>query len=666
MKQMSQTKQPSPATKTPLVDSFGKDLTQLAAEGKLDPVVGRAEEIKRCSQILSRRKKNNPLLIGEPGVGKTAIVEGLAMKIVDRTCSRALFGKRIIALELANLVAGTKYRGQFEERLQQIINEVQSATNVILFIDEIHALVGAGAASGSLDAANILKPALARGEIQCIGSTTTEEYRLSIEKDGALNRRFQQVMVNPTTSEETRIILENIKDRYEDHHSVRYEPSALDACVMLSERYIADRFLPDKAIDLLDEAGATVHANGIVIPEKMKKLEDRLAAIVKKKKSAVDSQDYEAAAKLRDEALAVTDLIIQAKKDWEKSLTKKENRLTVTETDIADLVSTITGIPVARMTGTEIEKLSTMENSLKNVVIGQDEAVHKLTRAIKRSRAGLKSKKKPIGTFMFIGPSGVGKSELAKQLAKYLFSSEDALIRIDMSEYSEKFTTSRITGAPPGYVGYESGGQLTEKVRRRPYSVILLDEIEKADPAIFNTLLQVLDDGRLTDGQGKTVDFKNTVIIMTSNVGVKVLQDFGTGIGFASKSLEMQKEAAGDILRKEVSKKFPPEFINRIDDIITFNSLSKDDIRRIVEIELKDLQTRIVENGYTIELTQEAKDFLTDKGYNSLFGARPLKRAIQTHLEDVIAEAYIDSKVKVGDHLVITKSESGDTLVVKS
>jgi ATP-dependent Clp protease ATP-binding subunit ClpC len=665
MKQMSQTKQPSPATKTPLVDSFGKDLTQLAAEGKLDPVVGRAEEIKRCSQVLSRRKKNNPLLIGEPGVGKTAIVEGLAMRIVNRTCARALFGKRIIALELANLVAGTKYRGQFEERIEQIIQEVQSSGNIILFIDEVHAIVGAGAASGSLDAANILKPALARGEIQCIGSTTTEEYRLSIEKDGALNRRFQQIMVNPTTAEETRIILENIKSKYEDHRAVKYEATALDACVTLSERYIADRFLPDKAIDLMDEAGATVHVNGVVVPDRMKKLEDKLTAILKKKKNAVDSQDYEAAAKLRDEALDAADQITKAKADWEKSLAKTENRLSVTEGDIADLVSTITGIPVNRMTGTEIEKLSSMEPSLRKVIVGQDDAIHKLTRAIKRSRAGLKSKKKPIGTFLFIGPSGVGKSELAKQLAKYLFSSEDALIRIDMSEYSEKFTTSRLNGAPPGYVGYESGGQLTEKVRRRPYSVILLDEIEKADPAIFNTLLQVLDDGRMTDGQGKTVDFKNTVIIMTSNIGVRVLQDFGTGIGFATKSVEQQREAANDVLRKEVSRKFPPEFINRIDDIITFNSLAKEHIRSIVEIELADLQNRVSENGYSFELTEEAKEFLIDKGYDSKFGARPLKRAIQTHLEDVIAEAYIDSNVKPGDHLVITKSELGGTLIIQ-
>jgi len=665
MKQMSQTKQPSPATKTPLVDSFGKDLTQLAAEGKLDPVVGRAEEIKRCSQILSRRKKNNPLLIGEPGVGKTAIVEGLAMRIVNRTCSRALFGKRIVALELANLVAGTKYRGQFEERMEQIIQEVQSSGNIILFIDEVHAIVGAGAASGSLDAANILKPALARGEIQCIGSTTTEEYRLSIEKDGALNRRFQQIMVNPTTAEETRIILENIKSKYEDHHAVKYDAEALDACVTLSERYIADRFLPDKSIDLMDEAGATVHVNGVVVPDKMKKLEDKLTAILKKKKNAVDSQDYEAAAKLRDEALEAADQITKAKSDWEKSLAKTENRLSVTDGDIADLVSTITGIPVNRMTGTEIEKLSSMEPSLRKVIVGQDDAIHKLTRAIKRSRAGLKSKKKPIGTFLFIGPSGVGKSELAKQLAKYLFSSEDALIRIDMSEYSEKFTTSRLNGAPPGYVGYESGGQLTEKVRRRPYSVILLDEIEKADPAIFNTLLQVLDDGRMTDGQGKTVDFKNTVIIMTSNIGVRVLQDFGTGIGFATKSVEQQREAANDVLRKEVSRKFPPEFINRIDDIITFNLLAKEHIRSIVEIELVDLQNRVSENGYSFELTEEAKEFLIDKGYDSKFGARPLKRAIQTHLEDVIAEAYIDSNVRPGDHLVITKSEFGDTLIIQ-
>jgi ATP-dependent Clp protease ATP-binding subunit ClpC len=651
-------------TKTPLVDAFGKDLTQLALDGKLDPVVGRIAEIKRCSQILSRRKKNNPLLIGEPGVGKTAIVEGLAAMITNRTCPRVLLGKRIIALELANLVAGTKYRGEFEQRMEQIIQEVQNNRNMILFIDEVHALVGAGAASGSLDAANILKPALARGEIQCIGATTIDEFRNSIEKDGALSRRFQQIIINPPTSEETREILENIKEKYEDHHSVRYTVDALDACVKYSERYIQDRWLPDKAIDLMDEAGATVHISGVVVPANIKNLEEKLAGIIKQKNDAVNSQQYEAAAKLRDRALAVAEEIAEAKREWEKTL--KANRLAVNEDDIAKLVSNITGIPVSKMTGTDIQKLAGMEESLRKFIVGQDDAIHKLTRAIKRSRAGLKSKKKPIGTFLFIGPSGVGKSELAKQLAKFLFNSEDALIRIDMSEYSEKFSGSRITGAPPGYVGYESGGQLTEKVRRKPYSVVLLDEIEKADPSIFNMLLQVLDDGRLTDGLGKTVDFKNTVIIMTSNVGIKTLQDFGTGIGFATADqVERQKQLANEVLRKAVSKQFAPEFINRIDDIITFNSLTKDDIGKIIDIELASLKERVEENGYFVEITDKAKEFLIEKGFDEKFGARPLQRVIQSHLEDLIAEAYVDNTVKEGDHLVITKKAKEDCLSIK-
>lgn len=651
-------------TKTPLVDAFGKDLTQLAMDGKLDPVVDRVSEIKRCSQILSRRKKNNPLLIGEPGVGKTAIVEGLATMITNRTCPRVLLGKRIIALELANLVAGTKYRGEFEQRMEQIIQEVQNNGNMILFIDEVHALVGAGSASGSLDAANILKPALARGEIQCIGATTIDEFRNSIEKDGALSRRFQQIIINPPTTEETREILENIKEKYEDHHSVRYTSEALDACVKYSERYIQDRWLPDKAIDLMDEAGATVHISGVVVPANIKDLEEKLAGVIKKKNDAVNSQQYEAAAKLRDEALAVAGKITEAKREWEQTL--KANRLAVNEDDIAKLVSNITGIPVNKMSGTDIQKLAGIENSLQQFIVGQDDAIHKLARAIKRSRAGLKSKKKPIGTFLFIGPSGVGKSELAKQLAKFLFNSEDALIRIDMSEYSEKFSGSRITGAPPGYVGYESGGQLTEKVRRKPYSVVLLDEIEKADPAIFNMLLQVLDDGRLTDGLGKTVDFKNTVIIMTSNVGIKTLQDFGTGIGFATASQEeRKKELATEVLRKAVSKQFAPEFINRIDDIIAFNSLTKADIGKIIDIELANLKERVEENGYFVEITNKAKEFLIEKGYDEKFGARPLQRVIQSHLEDLIAEAYVDNKVKEGDHLVITRKAKEDCLSIK-
>ena len=653
-------------SKTPMLDSFGKDLTQLALEGKLDPVVGRDAEIKRCIQILARRKKNNPILIGEPGVGKTAIVEGLAEMIVKKTCPRVLFDKKIISLELANLVAGTKYRGQFEERIEQIIQEVQQSLNIILFIDEIHTLIGAGSASGSLDAANILKPALSRGGIQCIGATTIDEFRGSIEKDGALSRRFQQVMVNPSSLTESRQILENIREKYEDHHSVHYTDEALDACVRYSDRYIQDRFLPDKAIDLMDEAGSNVHISGVLVPESIKILEDKLVIVSNKKTKAVVSQQYEAAAKLRDEALKVIDEISEEKTKWEESL--KINRLSVNESDIANVVSTMTGIPVTRLKGSELEKLSNMEKTLNSTLIGQTDAVKKLTRAIQRSRAGLKSKTKPIGTFIFLGPTGVGKTELAKQLAKFMFSSEDSLIRIDMSEYGEKFTASKMMGAPPGYVGYENGGQLTEKVKRKPYSVILLDEIEKAHPDIFNTLLQVLDEGHMTDGTGRKVDFKNTVIIMTSNVGVKQLQEFGNGIGFGfatAASVEKQKELANQILEKAISKQFAPEFINRIDDIIIFNSLEKSDIGKIIDIEFADLYERVKENGYTVEVTKSAKKFLIDKGYDEKFGARPLKRVIQSHLEDLIAEAFIDNKIKDGDHLVITHKANDDKLTIK-
>ena len=653
-------------SKTPMLDSFGKDLTQLALEGKLDPVVGRDSEIKRCIQILARRKKNNPILIGEPGVGKTAIVEGLAEMIVKKTCPRVLFDKKIISLELANLVAGTKYRGQFEERIEQIIQEVQQSLNIILFIDEIHTLIGAGSASGSLDAANILKPALSRGGIQCIGATTIDEFRGSIEKDGALSRRFQQVMVNPSSLTESRQILENIREKYEDHHSVHYTDEALDACVRYSDRYIQDRFLPDKAIDLMDEAGSNVHISGVLVPESIKILEDKLVIVSNKKTKAVVSQQYEAAAKLRDEALKVIDEISEEKIKWEESL--KINRLSVNESDIANVVSTMTGIPVTRLKGSELEKLSNMEKTLNSTLIGQTDAVKKLTRAIQRSRAGLKSKTKPIGTFIFLGPTGVGKTELAKQLAKFMFSSEDSLIRIDMSEYGEKFTASKMMGAPPGYVGYENGGQLTEKVKRKPYSVILLDEIEKAHPDIFNTLLQVLDEGHMTDGTGRKVDFKNTVIIMTSNVGVKQLQEFGNGIGFGfatAASVEKQKELANQILEKAISKQFAPEFINRIDDIIIFNSLEKSDIGKIIDIEFADLYERVKENGYTVEVTKSAKKFLIDKGYDEKFGARPLKRVIQSHLEDLIAEAFIDNKIKDGDHLVITHKANDDKLTIK-
>ena len=657
-------KQSNKTGKTPMLDSYGKDLTQLAIEGKLDPVVGREKEIKRCSQILARRKKNNPILIGEPGVGKTAIVEGLAKMIVDRTCPRVLFDKKIISLELANLVAGTKYRGQFEERMEQIIDEVQQQPNIILFIDEIHTLIGAGAASGSLDAANILKPALSRGEIQCLGATTLDEFRGSIEKDGALNRRFQQVMVDPSTPDQSRQIIENIRSKYEDHHSVKYTDAALDACVSYSDRYLQDRFLPDKAIDLMDEAGSSVHINGVVVPDSIKQLEEKMVDATARKQKAVDSQQYEAAARLRDEALSVQKEIDEEKLKWEESL--KVNRLTVTEDDIAQVISTMTGIPITRLTGSELERLASMAKWLESRVIGQPDAVLKLTKAIQRSRAGLKSKKRPVGTFMFLGPTGVGKTELAKQLSKFMFDSEDAMIRIDMSEYGEKFNSSKLLGAPPGYVGYEEGGQLTERVKRKPYSVVLLDEVEKAHPDIFHTLLQVLDEGHMTDGLGRKIDFKNTVIIMTSNLGVKELQEFGNGIGFATGSnYEKQKEIAAGVLRKAVSKQFAPEFINRLDDIIIFESLKKDDIAKIVETELADLYVRVKENGYSVELTKSAKEFLIDKGYDEKFGARPLKRAIQTYVEDLIAEAYIDGKIKDGDHLVITCKSKEEKLSIK-
>jgi ATP-dependent Clp protease ATP-binding subunit ClpC len=658
-------KQNNKTGKTPMLDSFGKDLTQLAIEGKLDPVVGREKEIKRCSQILARRKKNNPLLIGEPGVGKTAIVEGLAKMIIDKTCPRVLFDKKIVTLELANLVAGTKYRGQFEERMEQIIDEVQQNPHVILFIDEIHTLIGAGSASGSLDAANILKPALSRGQIQCIGATTLDEFRGSIEKDGALNRRFQQVMVDPSTPEQARQIIQNIRQKYEDHHSVRYTDEALDACVTYSDRYLQDRFLPDKAIDLMDEAGSAVHINGVVVPEEIKSLEVKLVEVSERKQKAVDGQQYEAAAKLRDEALKVMSEIDEEKSKWEESL--KVNRLNVSEEDIASVVAAITGIPITRLKGSELERLANMASWLKDRVIGQPEAVVKLTKAIQRSRAGLKSKNRPIGTFMFLGPTGVGKTELAKQLAKFMFDSEDSLIRIDMTEFGEKFTSTKLIGAPPGYVGYDEGGQLTERVKRKPYSVVLLDEVEKAHPDIFHTLLQVLDEGHLTDGLGRKIDFKNTVIIMTSNLGVKELQDFGGGIGFSSAvdQFEKQKEIAASVLKKAVSKQFAPEFINRLDDIIIFETLKKEDITKIVEIELLDLYARVKENGYTVELTKQAKEFLIENGYDPKFGARPLKRVIQNHVEDLIAEAFIDGKIKDGDKLVITHKAKEENLSFK-
>jgi ATP-dependent Clp protease ATP-binding subunit ClpC len=656
-------KQNNKTGKTPMLDSFGKDLTQLALDGKFDPVIGRESEIKRCSQILARRKKNNPILIGEPGVGKTAIIEGLAKMIIEKTCPTILFDKKIISLDLGSLVAGTKFRGQFEERIEQIIEETEQNPNVILFIDEIHTLIGAGSASGSLDAANILKPALARGGIQCIGATTIDEFRGSIEKDGALSRRFQQVLVEPSTTDQTRQIIENIRNKYEDHHSVRYTDEALDACVMFSDRYIQDRFLPDKAIDLMDEAGSSVHINGVVIPESIRSLEESLVEVTARKKKAAECQDYELAGKLRDEGLTIAAKIADEKSEWEKHL--KQNRLPVTEDDIAAVVANMTGIPVTRLKGSELEKLANMTRWLNDRVIGQPEAVIKLTKAIQRSRAGLKSKKRPIGTFMFLGPTGVGKTELTKQLAKFMFDSEDALIRIDMTEFGDKFTATKLIGAPPGYVGYESGGQLTEKVKRKPYSVILLDEIEKAHPDIFQTLLQVLDEGHMTDGLGRKIDFKNTVIIMTSNCGVRDLQDFGTGIGFSTNSYEKQKEAAEGVLRKAVSKQFAPEFINRLDDIIVFESLKKDGIRKIVDIELNDLYQRVLENGYSVFLDESAKEFLMDTGYDQKFGARPLKRVIQNYVEDLIAESFIDGKISEGDSLRITHRAGESKLTLK-
>lgn len=652
-------------TRTPVLDNFGKDLTQLALEGRMDPVVGRLAEVKRCSQILSRRKKNNPILIGEPGVGKTAIVEGIAKMIAEKTCPRILFDKKIIALEISTLVAGTKYRGQFEERMEAIINEVSANPNIILFIDEIHTMVGAGSASGSLDAANILKPALARGEIQCIGATTLDEYRESIEKDGALNRRFQQVIVEQSTPDQTRQILYNIKEYYESHHSVTYTDDAIESCVKLADRYLTERFFPDKAIDLLDEAGANVHIDGIVVPQKIRELEEELGEISKSKRQAVEAQKYESAAKLRDAERDQLVKIEEAKVEWEKTL--KDNRLEVDSRKIAEVVATMTGIPVNKLTQSDMDKIIALEEDLGKRVIGQREAIKKLARAIKRSRANIASRKKPIGTFMFLGPTGVGKTELAKALATEMFDSEENIIRVDMNEYGEKFTASKMMGAPPGYVGYEEGGQLTEKVRRKPYAVVLLDEIEKAHPDIFNNLLQILDEGYAVDGRGRKINFRNTVIIMTSNVGVKDLQDRGVGIGFATaNNIEREKELAKSVLDKALKNKFQPEFLNRVDDIIIFDSLEKSEIGQILDLELKDLLSRSLENGYTFELDQSAKDFIIEHGYDEKYGARPIKRMVQNHVEDLLAELWIDGKLKDNGHVKITISEDKTGLTAKS
>lgn len=623
---------------TPMLDKFGIDMTQSAAEGRLDPVIGRETEIERVAQILSRRKKNNPVLIGEPGVGKSAIVEGLALRIVQRKVSRVLFGKRVVALDMASLVAGTKYRGQFEERVKAILTELSKNRDVILFIDELHTIVGAGNAAGNMDAANMLKPALARGEIQCIGATTLDEYRNSIEKDGALERRFQKVMVEPTTPEQTRIILENIKGQYEDHHNVIYTADALDACVKLTERYISDRTFPDKAIDALDEAGSRVHIGNISVPPEIEALEERVREAEDAKIAAVKAQNYEQAAAHRDTGLRLRTELEAEKKRWEQEMSQQ--RTPVDADKVAEVVAMMTGVPVQRIAQAEGLRLVEMAPQLKSNIIGQDEAIEKIVKAIQRNRVGLKDPNKPIGTFMFLGPTGVGKTHLAKKLAEYLFDSTDALIRVDMSEYMEKFAVSRLVGAPPGYVGYEEGGQLTEKVRRHPYSVVLLDEIEKAHPDVFNLLLQVMDEGRLTDSLGRRIDFKNTIIIMTSNIGTRQLKDFGTGVGFNTRG-EDDSEFSRSVLTKALNKAFAPEFLNRVDDIVMFNSLSRDAIFKIIDVELKGFYKRCLELGINLEITDAAKNFITEKGYDAKYGARPLKRAIQKYLEDPLSELIL-------------------------
>jgi len=651
-------------SKTPVLDNFGRDITRLAENGSLDPIVGRENEIERVSQILSRRKKNNPILIGEPGVGKTAIVEGLALRIIQRKVSRVLFDKRVVSLDLAALVAGTKYRGQFEERMKAIMNELEKNRDVILFIDEIHTIVGAGGASGSLDASNIFKPALARGELQCIGASTLDEYRMHIEKDGALDRRFQKVIIEQPSIDEAIEILNNIKNKYEDYHNVSYSKEAIDACVKLSDRYMTDKLLPDKAIDVLDEVGARKHIKNINVPENILELEKKIEDIKLEKNRVVKSQKFEEAASLRDTEKRLQEELEKAKIDWEEE--SKHKRFPIDEEDIAEVVSMMTGIPVKRMVQAETDKLRRMADDLRGAVIGQDEAIGKVVKAIQRNRIGLKDPKKPIGTFIFLGPTGVGKTELARSLAKHMFDSEDALIRIDMSEYMEKFTVSRLIGAPPGYVGYEEGGQLTERVRRKPYSVILLDEIEKAHPDIYNILLQVLDDGQLTDGLGRKVDFKNTMIIMTSNIGVRQLKDFGDGVGFATQSRQdNQDDNNKAIIDKALKRTFSPEFLNRIDDIIIFNSLNKDHIFQIIDILMKGVMKRLVNLGFTMELSSEAKDFIADKGYDSQFGARPLHRAIQKYLEDPLAEEILNMTIKAGDTMVAELDKEAGKIIFK-
>ncbi len=651
-------------SKTPVLDNFGRDLTQMAEEGKLDPVVGRTKEIERISQILSRRKKNNPILIGEPGVGKSAIAEGLALRIIQRKVSRILFDKRIVSLDLASLVAGTKYRGQFEERMKALMNELEKNDDVILFIDEIHTIVGAGGATGSLDASNMFKPALARGEIQCIGATTLDEFRQNIEKDGALERRFQKVMVEPTSVDETIQILNNIKDKYEDHHNVVYTDEAIEACVKLTNRYMTDRFLPDKAIDALDEAGSRIHITNIVVPKQVLELEKELEDVRELKNSVVKKQKYEEAARLRDDEKRIEKELEAAQQLWEEQ--SKLNKETVTEENVAEVVSMMTGIPVTRVAEAESNRLADLPNLIKGKVIGQDEAVSKVVKAIQRNRVGLKDPNKPIGSFIFLGQTGVGKTQLAKVLATELFDSPDALVRIDMSEYMEKFAISRLIGAPPGYVGYEEGGQLTEKIRRKPYAVVLLDEIEKAHPDVFNMLLQILDDGFITDSLGRKIDFRHTIIIMTSNIGARQLKDFGGGVGFGTASKKEQADAnAKSMIENALKKSFAPEFLNRIDDVIVFNALEKEDIHSIIDIELEKLLNRIDGLGYTLTLSDKAKDYIADKGFDRQYGARPLKRAIQKYIEDALAEKIVNSKLKENDSIFMDLDEDKQELTIK-
>lgn len=660
----SQSSKANKKSKTPVLDNFGRDLTILAEEGKLDPVVGREKEIQRVSQILSRRKKNNPLLIGEPGVGKSAIAEGLALRIVKRKVSRTLFNKRVVTLDLASLVAGTKYRGQFEERMKAVMNELEKNDDIILFIDEIHTIVGAGGATGSLDASNMFKPALARGEIQCIGATTLDEYRQYIEKDGALERRFQKVIVEPTSVAETIEILNNIKSKYEEHHNVDYTDEAIEACVKLTNRYMTERFLPDKAIDALDEAGSRVHITNIDVPDQILELEKQLEEVKETKNNVVKKQKYEEAAKLRDDEKRLEKELASAQEKWEEET--KQHREIVTEDNVADVVSMMTGIPVNKIAQTEINKLSQLPDLIKGKVIGQDNAVAKVVKAIQRNRAGLKDPNKPIGSFIFLGQTGVGKTQLAKVLARELFDSDDALVRIDMSEYMEKFAISRLIGAPPGYVGYEEGGQLTEKIRRKPYAVVLLDEIEKAHPDVFNMLLQVLDDGYLTDSLGRKIDFRNTIIIMTSNIGARKLKDFGTGVGFGTSAKEAQEsDYAKGVIENALKKAFAPEFLNRIDDVIVFNALEKEDINKIIDIELVKLISRIKDLGYELKLTDKAKDYIAEKGFDKQYGARPLNRAIQKYVEDALAEEIINSKIQEGDTITMDLDSKNDKLKIK-